>query len=107
MPFDGTEFKVQDDVLEALEDIQKKITPQNWCKGFTRAGHRKCLLGWIIYSSECRADLHTHLQSTISDNSNFCYITSFNDHPSTRFIDVKLMLDKAIVRRRQEVLNGN
>jgi DNA-directed RNA polymerase subunit K/omega len=104
MPFDGVGFAVGDRVSKIDQIIDLLATPDRWCKGqFKNPDGSYCIRGAMMAVQADEALKPVVLQA-IHDVTGQRYwrIESFNDHPYTRYAQVR----RVLARARQLVVDG-
>jgi hypothetical protein len=104
MPFDGEGFAVGDRVSKIDQVIDLLATPDRWCKGhFKKPDGSYCIRGAMM-AVGADESLKPIVLQAIRDVTRRRYlrIESFNDHPYTRYPEVR----RVLARARQLVVNG-
>lgn len=113
MPFDGRNFKQQqDEVLVLLRQARERVAqPYGWTQGVAEYNGKVCTIGAIEFFIP---DMGTHLIASEAlakqlpaehypDLDASCRLISYNDAPGRTQAEIVALYDRAIALREQEL----
>ena len=108
MPFDGTNFEQQDEVLDLLRRARDRVVmPDGWCQRSRINGNKVCALGALYLSSYPKGKKHESHSAELDAlrllgealPAPYFLVWRYNDMPGRTQAEIAALYDRAIAKR--------